>query len=157
MTVSPPKSFPGMAESTFLSRSFADQGVKLRIRKEPRALMYVETFPTLLWYTERRVSCITDSQLGNDPFHDLKISPNPWLLVHQIARPCKCREQRLDIQLQVEIIRIMDQDLRNVSVLQSTLATGASMMPKGEYARCRMPTRRQQPCTPIRQGRTKLR
>nr|4N6Q_A Chain A, VosA [Aspergillus nidulans]4N6R_A Chain A, VosA [Aspergillus nidulans] len=35
-TVSPPKSFPGMAESTFLSRSFADQGVKLRIRKEPR-------------------------------------------------------------------------------------------------------------------------
>lgn len=38
-TVSPPKSFPGMAESTFLSRSFADQGVKLRIRKEPRTLM----------------------------------------------------------------------------------------------------------------------
>ncbi|ODM23229.1 hypothetical protein SI65_00818 [Aspergillus cristatus] len=38
-TVSPPKSFPGMGESTFLSRSFADQGVKLRIRKEPRALM----------------------------------------------------------------------------------------------------------------------
>ncbi|KAL6238136.1 hypothetical protein BDW75DRAFT_202043 [Aspergillus navahoensis] len=38
-TVSPPKSFPGMAESTFLSRSFADQGVKLRIRKEPRTLI----------------------------------------------------------------------------------------------------------------------
>ncbi|BDD58329.1 hypothetical protein MPDQ_000415 [Monascus purpureus] len=38
-TVSPPKSFPGMAESTFLSRSFADQGVKLRIRKEPRTVM----------------------------------------------------------------------------------------------------------------------
>lgn len=37
--VSPPKSFPGMAESTFLSRSFADQGVKLRIRKEPRTVM----------------------------------------------------------------------------------------------------------------------
>ncbi|OJJ40641.1 hypothetical protein ASPWEDRAFT_47434 [Aspergillus wentii DTO 134E9] len=37
--VSPPKSFQGMAESTFLSRSFADQGVKLRIRKEPRTLM----------------------------------------------------------------------------------------------------------------------
>ncbi|PWY87641.1 hypothetical protein BO70DRAFT_385899 [Aspergillus heteromorphus CBS 117.55] len=40
-TVYPPKSFPGMAESTFLSRSFADQGVKLRIRKEPRTLMSV--------------------------------------------------------------------------------------------------------------------
>ncbi|KAJ5815540.1 Velvet factor [Penicillium riverlandense] len=38
-TVSPPKSFPGMKESTFLSRSFADQGVKLRIRKEPRTMM----------------------------------------------------------------------------------------------------------------------
>ncbi|OAX84384.1 hypothetical protein ACJ72_01247 [Emergomyces africanus] len=38
-TVSPPKNFPGMAESTWLSRSFADQGVKLRIRKEARTLM----------------------------------------------------------------------------------------------------------------------
>ncbi|RWQ93398.1 velvet factor-domain-containing protein [Paecilomyces variotii] len=38
-TVSPPKSFPGMAESTFLSRSFADQGVKLRIRKEARTMV----------------------------------------------------------------------------------------------------------------------
>ncbi|KAJ5662777.1 Velvet factor [Penicillium macrosclerotiorum] len=37
--VSPPKNFPGMMESTFLSRSFADQGVKLRIRKEPRAMI----------------------------------------------------------------------------------------------------------------------
>ncbi|KAJ5915587.1 Velvet factor [Penicillium verhagenii] len=38
-TVSPVKSFPGMMESTFLSRSFADQGVKLRIRKGPRTMM----------------------------------------------------------------------------------------------------------------------
>ncbi|KAL1965045.1 hypothetical protein VTN77DRAFT_6105 [Rasamsonia byssochlamydoides] len=37
--VLPPKNFPGMAESTFLSRSFADQGVKLRIRKEARNMM----------------------------------------------------------------------------------------------------------------------
>ena len=33
-----PRSFPGMSESTFLSRSFGDQGVKLRVRKEPRVL-----------------------------------------------------------------------------------------------------------------------
>ncbi|KAJ5701922.1 Velvet factor, partial [Penicillium malachiteum] len=33
------RTFPGMMESTFLSRSFADQGVKLRIRKEPRTMM----------------------------------------------------------------------------------------------------------------------
>jgi len=33
------KSFPGMSESTFLSRSFGDQGVRLRIRKETRTLL----------------------------------------------------------------------------------------------------------------------
>jgi hypothetical protein len=35
-TVYSAKNFPGMAESTFLSRSFGDQGVRLRIRKETR-------------------------------------------------------------------------------------------------------------------------
>ncbi|KAL1868818.1 hypothetical protein Plec18167_008123 [Paecilomyces lecythidis] len=38
-TVCSPKYFPGMAESTFLSRLFADQGVKLRIRKGSRKIM----------------------------------------------------------------------------------------------------------------------
>jgi len=33
------KNFPGMQESTFMSRSFGDQGVRLRIRKESRQLM----------------------------------------------------------------------------------------------------------------------
>ncbi|KAL9040361.1 MAG: hypothetical protein Q9180_001957 [Flavoplaca navasiana] len=33
------KAFPGMSESTFLSRSFGDQGVRLRIRKEPRSVL----------------------------------------------------------------------------------------------------------------------
>ncbi|KAE8138856.1 velvet factor-domain-containing protein [Aspergillus pseudotamarii] len=36
-TVYRPKNFPGMADSTCLSRSFVDQGVKLRLRKKPRA------------------------------------------------------------------------------------------------------------------------
>jgi len=31
------KNWPGMAESTFLTRSFSDQGVRLRLRKEPRS------------------------------------------------------------------------------------------------------------------------
>ncbi|KAL1920464.1 uncharacterized protein VTP21DRAFT_841 [Calcarisporiella thermophila] len=35
-TVYTAKDFPGLSESTFLSRSFSDQGVKLRIRKEHR-------------------------------------------------------------------------------------------------------------------------
>jgi hypothetical protein len=34
--VYPAKRFPGMEESTFLSRSFAEQGLKIRIRKELR-------------------------------------------------------------------------------------------------------------------------
>ncbi|KAH8149502.1 uncharacterized protein LAJ45_06582 [Morchella importuna] len=38
-TVYAAKNFPGMSESTFLSRSFGDQGVRLRIRKEPRTLL----------------------------------------------------------------------------------------------------------------------
>ncbi|KAI9498224.1 velvet factor [Zychaea mexicana] len=38
-TVYSSKTFPGMLESTFLSRTFSDQGVRLRIRKEHRVQM----------------------------------------------------------------------------------------------------------------------
>ncbi|KNG86739.1 hypothetical protein ANOM_005894 [Aspergillus nomiae NRRL 13137] len=38
-TVFRPKSFPGMAESTPLSKSLVDQGLKLRLRKKPRSLI----------------------------------------------------------------------------------------------------------------------
>ncbi|KAL8921521.1 MAG: hypothetical protein Q9208_005675 [Pyrenodesmia sp. 3 TL-2023] len=41
------KAFPGMSESTFLSRSFADQGVRLRIRKEPRSVLKRPPGPNL--------------------------------------------------------------------------------------------------------------
>ena len=34
------KTFPGMSESTALSRLFADQGLKIRVRKETRASKY---------------------------------------------------------------------------------------------------------------------
>ncbi|ORY08529.1 velvet factor-domain-containing protein [Clohesyomyces aquaticus] len=34
-----PKDFKGMEESTYLSRAFSDQGVRLRLRKEPRSMM----------------------------------------------------------------------------------------------------------------------
>ncbi|RDW94428.1 hypothetical protein BP5796_00191 [Coleophoma crateriformis] len=37
-TVYGTKNFPGMGESTYMTRSFADQGVRLRLRKEPRQL-----------------------------------------------------------------------------------------------------------------------
>ncbi|KAJ3043844.1 hypothetical protein HK097_001648, partial [Rhizophlyctis rosea] len=35
--VYPAKKFPGMEESTYLSRTFAEQGLNIRIRKENRA------------------------------------------------------------------------------------------------------------------------
>ncbi|OAL52304.1 hypothetical protein IQ07DRAFT_468869, partial [Pyrenochaeta sp. DS3sAY3a] len=34
--VLPAKDFKGLEESTYLSRAFSDQGVRLRLRKEPR-------------------------------------------------------------------------------------------------------------------------
>lgn len=38
-TVYPAKTFPGMSESTLLTRTFSEQGVRLRLRKEPRQLL----------------------------------------------------------------------------------------------------------------------
>ena len=38
-TVYSAKSFPGVLDSTFLSRSFSDQGARIRIRKEHRNQM----------------------------------------------------------------------------------------------------------------------
>lgn len=40
-TVFIPKQYPGPVEATFLSRTFSDQGVKMRIRKEHRLQSYV--------------------------------------------------------------------------------------------------------------------
>ncbi|KAI8888353.1 hypothetical protein K501DRAFT_173345, partial [Backusella circina FSU 941] len=37
-TVYPSKFFPGMSESTLLTRLFSDQGVRIRIRKEARSI-----------------------------------------------------------------------------------------------------------------------
>lgn len=37
--VLPQKTWLGMSESTFLTRSFNDQGIRLRVRKEPRSLL----------------------------------------------------------------------------------------------------------------------
>lgn len=45
--VYPPKTFPGLSESTFLTRTFGDQGVKMRIRKENRTTMWVQRPRTL--------------------------------------------------------------------------------------------------------------
>ena len=56
-TVFSAKNFPGMAESTFMSRSFGDQGVRIRIRKENRfvyMMVGLSYFLTLL----QKTSCL---------------------------------------------------------------------------------------------------
>lgn len=47
-TVFIPKQYPGPVEATFLSRTFSDQGVKMRIRKEHRLQSYVSAMFYLL-------------------------------------------------------------------------------------------------------------
>ncbi|KAF1796065.1 hypothetical protein V8B55DRAFT_1557012 [Mucor lusitanicus] len=54
------KKFPGMEESTFLSRSFADQGLKIRIRKELRQ--------------RRKLSKISDTE---DKDANSSVTPSP--------------------------------------------------------------------------------
>ena len=54
-----------MTESTFLSRSFGDQGVRLRIRKEPRTLLYVPR----LYVRIDNCLVFSDCHVGKDPFH----------------------------------------------------------------------------------------
>lgn len=39
------KDFKGLEESTYLSRAFSDQGVRLRLRKEPRSTLHKRSYP----------------------------------------------------------------------------------------------------------------
>lgn len=58
-----------MSESTFLSRSFGDQGVRLRIRKEPRTLLWVRNdrlYGTLLIGSARCSKRPASSSLRSD-------------------------------------------------------------------------------------------
>ncbi|CAO2655883.1 Nn.00g046860.m01.CDS01 [Neocucurbitaria sp. VM-36] len=43
--VVPAKDFKGLEESTYLSRAFSDQGVRLRLRKEPRSNLHKRSNP----------------------------------------------------------------------------------------------------------------
>lgn len=52
-TVYAQKYFPGMAESTFLTRSFSDQGVRLRLRKDSRSITTRKRNSTVADYSQR--------------------------------------------------------------------------------------------------------
>lgn len=64
-TVYPQKFFPGMAESTFLTRSFSDQGVRLRLRKDSRSITTRKRNSTVADFT-RQYSRHDDSQNHRD-------------------------------------------------------------------------------------------
>jgi hypothetical protein len=64
-TVYAQKYFPGMAESTFLTRSFSDQGVRLRLRKDSRSIT-----------TRKRNSTVADySRQYSRHDHPQEVSP----------------------------------------------------------------------------------
>jgi hypothetical protein len=66
------KTFPGLAESTFLTRSFSDQGVRLRLRKDSRTVSTKKR--TISQADQIRVSQGIHGYLPHDGNHDL--SPN---------------------------------------------------------------------------------
>jgi hypothetical protein len=55
-TVYAQKYFPGMAESTFLTRSFSDQGVRLRLRKDSRSITTRKRNSTVADYSRQQYS-----------------------------------------------------------------------------------------------------
>ncbi|KAL5601029.1 hypothetical protein BROUX41_005858 [Berkeleyomyces rouxiae] len=70
-TVWPAKTFPGMTESTFLTRSFSDQGVRLRLRKDSRASTSrkrsrIHEYPTLR-YVPRPRTTVYDTDTATLP------------------------------------------------------------------------------------------
>ncbi|KAL2150818.1 hypothetical protein VTH82DRAFT_7381 [Thermothelomyces myriococcoides] len=66
------KTFPGLAESTFLTRSFSDQGVRLRLRKDSRSVSSKKR--TISQAEQIRASQGIHGYLPHDANHDL--SPN---------------------------------------------------------------------------------
>ncbi|KAL2168129.1 hypothetical protein VTG60DRAFT_344 [Thermothelomyces hinnuleus] len=66
------KTFPGLAESTFLTRSFSDQGVRLRLRKDSRTVSTKKR--TISQAEQIRASQGIHGYLPHDANHDL--SPN---------------------------------------------------------------------------------
>jgi hypothetical protein len=66
------KTFPGLAESTFLTRSFSDQGVRLRLRKDSRTVSTKKR--TISQADQIRASQGIHGYLPHDANHDL--SPN---------------------------------------------------------------------------------
>ncbi|KAJ1659348.1 hypothetical protein IWQ61_001563 [Dispira simplex] len=80
-TVYPAKKFPGMAETTFLSRFFSDQGVRIRTRKDHR-LKFTRRICSVSAHTEENGLVTEVSHAGSDTQGESspETSPKrPWI------------------------------------------------------------------------------
>lgn len=81
-TVYAPRRFPGMTESTHLTRMFSDQGVKLRLRKETRTLTTrkrgrpaLDTIEALIGRESKRQSTDAEANFASNNYDSLVASP----------------------------------------------------------------------------------
>ncbi|KAG2205094.1 hypothetical protein INT47_002188 [Mucor saturninus] len=79
-----PKSFPGMSESTFLTRSFSDQGVRIRIRKEPRS-----SLSTSSNHKKRRKDKVSDEEEEEEEEEEV----SPMSSAHHSCSPLPERKE----------------------------------------------------------------
>ncbi|CAO3598950.1 unnamed protein product [Absidia cylindrospora] len=78
-----PKHYPGPVEATFLSRSFSDQGVKMRIRKEHRLNSNSARKRKL------DVQALMDSQPAPKPFNSISTSTGTTAMNHYYHPPIR--------------------------------------------------------------------
>ncbi|CAO3574935.1 unnamed protein product [Mortierella alpina] len=109
LTVHSSKTFPGMSESTFLSRSFADQGVRIRIRKghhvKPKMapMMYTSKNGPTTAFQSPPLSCQEEGEYMSDTepsFRDVsatvkhrKMSPELDATTHRHLSPYRSEQQ----------------------------------------------------------------
>ena len=80
------KTFPGLAESTFLTRSFSDQGVRLRLRKDSRTVSTKKrTIGVAAQAEQMRASQGIHAYLPHDGSHH-DLSPNGHSPHHHLRR-----------------------------------------------------------------------
>ena len=82
-TVVAAKDFHGMEESSYLSRAFSDQGVRLRLRKEPMIDRFVSRRLLRLWVqiSDRRITAHIGADCQSTAHHSPpKVSGSPELV-----------------------------------------------------------------------------
>ncbi|KAH8549875.1 velvet factor-domain-containing protein [Umbelopsis sp. PMI_123] len=85
-----PKLFPGMAESTLLTRHLSDQGMRIRIRKENRILLRYEYHATVDWLQKimkLKLYTVSENDLKMSVQQTIPAILNLQVLSHQTPIP----------------------------------------------------------------------